>query len=58
MSKKKIRNRKICYLCGAKRYGVFLTPEVRNNVTRFVCKNSDMCVLKIAYLKRVRKLKK
>lgn len=44
----------VCDLCRAKRYFKFLHVEKVNGVKMFVCKNEDMCVLKMSYNKKIK----
>lgn len=44
--------RKVCDLCRSKRFAKYLHIEIFNGVKMFVCKNEDLCVLKMSYLKK------
>lgn len=52
MKKQLIVVRKICCYCFAKRNVENMSPIVFQQGTRYVCKNNDLCVLKMAYLKK------
>lgn len=53
MIKSKSLKRHICYYCGAKRYIDNLYPVGVKGVVHFVCKNNDLCVLKMSYNKKL-----
>ena len=56
MKRKKDLGRRTCRLCGAKRYLNNLDTFFGDGHEIFECKNSDMCVLKMAYNKKKKKL--
>lgn len=56
MKKVIIKKRGICDLCQSKRFIEFLHIEIINGVKMYVCKNVDLCVLKMSYNKKAKKI--
>lgn len=48
--------RKICSICGAKRYIKDLYKYFHDDHPRFECKNTDLCVLKMSFNKKRKKI--
>lgn len=56
MKKKKSKERGICSLCSAKRFIEFLFCDDSIVPSVYVCKNEDLCVLKMSYNKKKKKI--
>lgn len=52
MKKAIIKKRGICDLCRSKRFVYFLHVQFLNGIKMYVCKNEDLCVLKMSYNKK------
>lgn len=49
--------RRVCRYCGARRYDEMMYLGGGGNLRYWTCKNNDLCVLKMGYIKKVKKLK-
>jgi len=56
MKKKKQKTRVVCSFCGSKRYIEKMCPFSHKGVVKFQCANNDLCVLKMSYNKKKKKL--
>ena len=52
MKKVIIKKRGVCDMCQSKRFDTFLYIQIINGVKMYVCKNEDLCVLKMSYNKK------
>lgn len=57
MRTKKIKERKICVFCGTRRYIENMYFMNYKNGGTWGCKNNDLCVIKMSYNKRKKKIK-
>ena len=56
MAKQKIKERKTCVFCGTKRFIENMRFCNYKNGGQWSCVNNDLCVLKMSYNKKVKKI--